>query len=393
MNAVFSPEPQTRPQPWPGLDPGARLRLDPAACLSRRYPGTGCRSCVDACPVGALAEVGGPSSGPSLRGDCLGCGRCVAACPSEALAVPGLSRAPVAAAPARPGAAPAPLAIDCWRVPWADSPAGALRVPCLGGLSATWLLEQLAESPQRPLTLLDRGFCTACPVGGAIHPASAALAEVGRTLATLRVSPAGPPRLVQFPLPPERMDRDLGEPVLEIRVSRRSLFVGPGRVIQPPGVRSLQAAVPPEASQAQPQRRLAALSRLAAQPALPAALFPTLAAGADCSGHWVCAAACPTGAIREYRTEQGLGTDFDAAACIACGVCTRLCPEQALTLLPAGDAADTYPGPQPLTRFALSTCPDCGADYQGDEPACPACLRDHSFARDAFRTLFDAAAA
>jgi formate hydrogenlyase subunit 6/NADH:ubiquinone oxidoreductase subunit I len=224
-----------------------------------------------------------------------------------------------------------------------------------------------------------------------MHPATAALAEVGRTLATLRVSPAGRPRLVQFPLPPERMARDLGEPVLEGRVSRRALFAGPSRAIQAPGGGAAQAAVPPAASQA--QRRLAALSRLAAQPALPAALFPTLLAGAACAGHGVCAAACPTGAIREYRTEGALGTGFDAAACIACGVCTRLCPEQALTLHPAGDAADTYPGPQPLTRFALSTCLDCGADCQGDEPACPACLRDHSFARDAFRTLFGAATA
>ncbi|NCC29505.1 MAG: hypothetical protein EOM22_15550, partial [Gammaproteobacteria bacterium] len=77
-----------------------------------------CRRCSDACPTGALVAT---SQGPELVSGCVDCGRCAVACPTEALSVPGFDITPTTGGM---------IAIDCWRVPAADSPSGALRVPC-----------------------------------------------------------------------------------------------------------------------------------------------------------------------------------------------------------------------------------------------------------------------
>jgi ferredoxin len=243
----------------------------------------------------------------------------------------------------------------------------------------------------QPLRLLDRGFCDRCPTGGPEHPAAGALAESERVLDALGVPSERWPKLVYEPLPPGRMEASQAEPVLEERLSRRSFLTAASRAAMSP---SDPADAPSAPRMAEPQvrRRFAALKRLAPGKVLPASLFPRLTASAECANHRLCIAACPTGAVQAYRVDGARGIRVDAAACAACGLCTQLCPEQALSLHPSGDGAEAYVGPQPLTRFALRTCPACDAEYEGDGPACPACLKDQSFARDAFRTLFGAAA-
>jgi formate hydrogenlyase subunit 6/NADH:ubiquinone oxidoreductase subunit I len=187
------------------------------------------------------------------------------------------------------------------------------------------------------------------------------------------------------------MDESRGEPLLESRVSRRSFLTGAGRAAMSPSD-PVDAPRVPRTPKPTVRRRFIALKRLAPGQVLPASLFPRLTASADCANHRLCVAACPTGAMQEYRVDGARGIRVDAAACAACGLCTQLCPGQALTLHPAGEAAEAYAGPHPLTRFALHTCPACDAEYEDDGPVCPACLKDQSFARDAFRTLFGAAA-
>jgi ferredoxin len=300
------------------------------------------------------------------------------ACPTEALSVSGFDITPTAGGM---------IAIDCWRVPATESPSGALRVPCLGGLSTAALAELTAAADGRPIALLDRGFCTRCPAGASehsdAHPAAPVIDEVRRLLDDCGVASAEGPRLIAMPLPAARMVEGMGERLLESRVSRRALFTGQAlRTSQP--APAPRATPPAQTAGLGRQRLLAALQRLcAAERPLPARLFPSLTATHDCAGHRVCASACPTGALTGYTDDTARGLRFDAAACIACDLCTRLCPEQALTLDVSGETT-TDRTPKRLTRHTTRTCPECGAEHGTPEPACPACRRDRDFARSAF---------
>jgi ferredoxin len=313
-----------------------------------------------------------------LASGCVDCGRCAVACPTEALSVPGFEMTPTTSGM---------IAIDCWRVPAKDSPSGAVRVPCLGGLSTAALAELTAEADGRPVALLDRGFCARCPAGGSehpdTHPAAPVIDAVRRLLEDCGVAPTDGPRLIAMPLPAARMVEGMGEPLLESRVSRRALFTGQAlRTSQP--ARAPRATPPAQTAGLGRQRLLAALQRLsAAERPLPARLFPSLTANHDCADHRVCASACPTGALTAYADDAARGLRFDAAACIACDLCTRLCPEQALTLDVSGETT-TDRTPQRLTRHTTRTCPECGAEHSNPEPVCPACRRDRDFARSAF---------
>jgi Fe-S-cluster-containing hydrogenase component 2 len=86
---------------------------------------------------------------------------------------------------------------------------------------------------------------------------------------------------------------------------------------------------------------------------------------------------CPSGALRRFEEPGFQGLEFDAAACVSCGVCVIVCPEQALRLEPRHpDLPD--PAPEHITRHALTVCSRCDAEFTasaGNE-FCPACRKN-----------------
>ena len=365
------------------LGPANRLTLRADACLTHRFVRIECRRCADACPTRALSVT---TDGPHLSAGCVDCGRCAVACPTEALAVPGFE------APATTGTV---LAIDCWQVSPSDSPPGAWRVPCLGGLSAAALLERLAESPETDLILLDRGFCDACPADGAAtagpHPAKAVLAEVQSLLQNIGIAPERWPRHLERPLPIRRMNRDGGTPRMEVRLSRRAFFTG-----RAPAPETRPDTTPETTTGHSRRRLLAALERLASPgTALPTQLFPRLTAGADCADHRLCASACPSGALQGVQDTEARGLRFAPDDCLACGVCVQLCPEQALTLNIPETEPETGPAPREprwISRHTRRLCPECDTEHTTDALLCPACQRDWDLGREVWQTLFGTAA-
>jgi len=152
------------------LREGHPLGLLEDACLPLRAPRyASCRACESVCPVKAI-RVG--ETAIELAENCVRCGRCAAACPMGALAHPGFS------VPDAPRDKLRPLSVDCWKVPGKLSPEGAVRMPCLGGLSPSRMIELAAAAGSGALELLDRGWCSACSAGGGTeHPAGASLAQ------------------------------------------------------------------------------------------------------------------------------------------------------------------------------------------------------------------------
>jgi len=387
------------PPTFQPIRPEYAVTFERSRCLRLRSRYNNCELCAQACPARVLRVT---DTSVELGEGCLRCGQCSAACPTEALQTEGFAVSPPPAASSR-----TPLYVDCWKVPAADSQHDAIRVPCLGGIALHHLVQWHAAAEGRQIALIDRGWCGQCGAGcGAPHPAQETLDAARALLSELGVPEQALPRMESLPLPRVQMPAEIPEPLAAQSLSRREFFAGftrnTARAIAP------MAAVQPN-EDAQSRRahvakiEISARSQLLAQAAvvggrhgrpLPAELFPALRIADACCNHQVCAATCPTRALQAYESEDGAaaGIAFDAAACIACGDCTRACPERALTLVPQGDG-EVPRGATALTRWTLRECFDCGHEFadSGSSSVCSTCRKTRELARASFSQLFGSA--
>lgn len=368
----------------------ARLRLDEGACLPLRSDFGGCRACATVCPASVLSVS---VERVRLAEGCTSCGRCVAACPNDALQIDGFG-----ALEALPATADV-IELECAKVP-ATLRAGAIVVPCLGGISAGRLAELSERAAAREVRLIDRGWCGPCKAGGgAAHPAQAAVDTVALWLRAIDEH-ASAPRIEKRPLPTTLMRTDI--PVEEPRpdpgpgMTRRQFFrtlaeSPTGRPRTPMGGNG-RAAFPANTRRESPERRrlLDALAAAAARRGkdVPAEFYPRVANNGTCADHGVCTAACPTGALKIVADDGAAALTFSAAACIACGACTRACPEGALSLDPHGGG----PSISTIATHVQRACESCGDAFapRAGETLCLACSKSQRFIGDAMSQLFGA---
>jgi ferredoxin len=377
------------------LRPDAPVGLLAEACLELHPRRVECARCAEACPVKVLSLT---REGLQLNDGCLGCGRCMAVCPTGALAVHGFSLT------LTPEPTLETLALDCWKVPSHLSPPGAVRVPCLGGLSVSRLLALRYVAGSRRFALLDRGWCGQCAAGRPDgHPALAAtrdwLKEIGAPESHWPVLDKQP-LAVSFQRQTIPDDAD-ASPVkrrdflsrLARQVAATFSEVGAFRIEEKAvgrPVRPVHGMAPLRAIEREHQLLL--LEQLAARygGSLPARFFPVVKIGPDCQDHRLCVNLCPTGALGSYQDNTGSGVKFDAAACIACGQCQRICPEHAVRLPARARRGQPRCESVTLTRHARRTCVECSESFAtgGRETRCPACRKSRDFARAGFDTLF-----
>lgn len=383
-------EPRITPPAFSYLDAARQVMMDPDACLALRPAAQDCDKCRSACPVSAFDWT---ESGVLVTERCLGCGRCAAACPTGALKVRGFSIEPLAAIPAADA-----IGIECARVPGRFL-GDAIRVPCVGGLSGDDLVTLCASAGGRPVRLIDRGWCAACPAGGAGFCAAGAVEAASAVLDALGCEQSVWPRV-------ERMDTPLAH-ALDVRggddselLGRRAIFGAFARRV----AAAAKAEAPkrvragPKARHASPsvqaaRRRFAhGVRRLSerATASLPAIVFPELQIDSSCDHSGLCAAVCPSGALRTYQDEDAAtGLEFEAALCVACGICAERCPSRAIRVRPAGNATgELRDVPERLTRFSMRHCGRCGETFvgKGGESKCESCKTDRAL----FASLFPA---
>lgn len=361
----------------------ARVKFTAASCLPVRFSGYECGLCATACPVSAIRLKQGI---PALASDCLGCGQCVASCPSGALTVSGFDP------PADAVAGTDEVCIDCWRVPFGASPAGALRVPCLAGLGTGSLVSLCDGSGEKPIHLIDRGYCGNCTVGAGMQALRATLTEARGLLFASGVPLHNLPGIIFVP------SRETPLPVIPeaastVRMGRRSFFrnlaggVARGaEQIRQPLLATETPIVLRETSQPIERLRMAtALASIARRHgrAVPSQALP-LVSLSECSGHGICASVCPTGALVREETGTVAELQFFAARCIACGQCARTCPDRALRVTPSGGNALF----EVLARWEAHTCPECSETHFGAGGAsCPTCAKKQALSLD-FAALF-----
>lgn len=381
-----------------------RLRLDAPvgllakSCLELHPRRVACAHCAEACPVQVLSLT---DEGMQLSDGCLGCGRCMAVCPTGALAVHGFSLT------LAPEPTPEALALDCWKVPRQLSPPGAVRVPCLGGLSTSHLLALRYAGGSRRLALLDRGWCGKCVAGGnASHPAQTALSATRGWLKEIGAPTSHWPTIDKQPLPAALQCQTISEDSDGSPVKRRDFLSRLAREVAATvsEVAAFRIEENPVAKLAKPVHSLAPLraiereyqllllEQLAARygGSLPARFFSSVEIGPGCQDHRLCVNLCPTGALNPLEDAHGGGVTFEPAACIACGQCERICPEHAVHLTVPAKRDQPWKGSTALTRHARRTCVDCGETFTSGarETRCPACRKSRAFTRAGFDSLF-----
>jgi ferredoxin len=327
-------------------------RLSPSACLTACRPGIPCTACAEVCPEGAIRIVE-----RAVRIDpaaCSGCGRCVPVCPTGAVSLP---------------AVPSVCLYECARVRRAE--AGAESVPCLGGLSPATLRDALAMGN---VTLIDRGWCEACPVsGGQAAPWEDSLRAVNAEAEILGIAAR-----VQVRHDPLSQWRARSTPRgRSDNPARRAMFT---RLIEASkGTAPVDplAGLPDQAETPGPRHRAVQLASLAKGAALPGALFPMLAVAGHTRDLSSLARHCPTLALSVTETDAATTLMFDATACIACGDCTQT---GALALTPTSDRV--LDGPEALITQPVATCTRCRARFSpmGRQTVCNGCARDTDLA-------------
>lgn len=302
----------------------------------------------------------------------------------------------------------APIRVECRRVPASRLADGSVQVPCLGGLKPEWLIKANDAIGDGPV-LVDRGLCSGCAdfnVDG--FAAEDALDRTRDLLESMGVAPSRLPRRVEEGLPADEHEIAVRPAAPGEALSRRGFLGRLGRRAgqQLLGVaqaerKSLPADIAP-GHPAQPSRArlglLAACIDLARGQSLPMpfGLFRSARVESTCCDLGLCAAICPTGALRREATRDAdedretAALRFSALDCIDCGLCVKTCPEQALALEERMD--EGWREVETLKRFAQRDCSECGRAFTAvdTETICQPCARSRDLVRDVFRQLYPA---
>jgi len=341
------------------------------SCLIVRRPGMTCGLCREACPADVLS--GGQWSIALEAEGCVGCGLCAAACPTGALMVEGCT-------PYAPDATGERIVLECRRVGAADRDPNAVVVPCLGGLTTPDLLD-LNVQTAATIVLADHGWCADCPVGRSSAPWRSALEETTALLAAVDTRLAGGLVVDRKDLPGDRAEPVMAALRPDKQVGRRDFLRRVVGAVEPRDSLAESRRVVFGRGLVSPLKRERVLDRIGVLAAnldrdIPPSLMPAIKIADGCEVDGVCAAICPTGALRRTEDEDAIALEFDAAACIACGECQRVCPSKALSLWPEGDG--TLPrGPVTLVERGTAICVSCGSHFvaAGDEHFCPPCRK------------------
>ncbi|ATW24620.1 4Fe-4S binding protein [Candidatus Formimonas warabiya] len=323
---------------------GGMVGIQQELCLNNRYEKPACQLCRLHCPQGCIHG--------DLQIDlkrCDDCGLCLSACPAEAIGGAAYSGESL---DALMKSAESPLFFSCCRQ---DSQSGW---PCLGFLDARLLLASVYSGPEedRQVVVDDRA-CARCKPAVAAY-VQELLRDVGEMLRA-----AGKTPLIH------------GEAVgtvkrREKQVSRRSFFTGMiGEALhvvrEIAGNNTCCEALPRQALFARHAGPFSLSGPISTK------FFFGIAISDACRACGLCTRICPRQAITVQDQGQILEFYHLPQNCTGCGVCAAHCPQGALSLGPAPALAKYHVATRPLPR-----CIRCGSLYQpvGKQVLCLECL-------------------
>lgn len=328
------------------------VRVERARCLTARHQAAGCSACAQVCPSGALA-VDGQTIAIDDRA-CMGCGLCAGACPTAAVQVRGVTLE--TASPDENGT----VRLSCSQANGVEG-GGVTQLPCLGWLTVDHGL-RLAQIARRVELLTGR--CADCP-----------WARGGEMLAAVAERSERAARALGYEVDFVVLPTSGGGS--EATVSRRGFFALVGVQVCEAGATLFEDWTEgPLAPLVQrvPARRRAWASRLGQVPAgadLRGLPLTGKQVTKECNACGVCAAACPTGALRLTSGDGCCELAHRPLDCLDCGLCNKLCPVAALQ-----DVKPAALGNQVLATRWTRTCCFCRRPFMAADPeetCCPYC--------------------
>jgi len=277
-----------------------------------------CEACATECPVGAVKLT----KTPLVDDRCTGCGICMRVCPTEALV------------------ASEPYSEIAKRVPIVDGVAlvrCGFEVNCIGHVDESLLYHALGRGAKAVKVV----HCGKCPRGVDVEKERGRILRLGLPVEFEEASHAPVPGEVRR-----------GEKPLDL-IKR---YVEVKEIIKREGVLLVRGV---------PEKR--ALLNASNQP--PSLYVMKIVDPQQCDYLGVCAAVCPTGALRW----DGKGAlKYTPALCVKCKNCITAC-----NAIKNAEAPPENPHAEvTLVSFKLVKCKECGAlyPYKGED-ICPSCKR------------------
>ena len=324
------------------------VAVEPALCAHSRAGQTGCTRCLDLCPTGAIAPDGDAVAIDPMI--CAGCGACSSVCPSGAVSFDapavadtfGVIRAMGAAYRAAGGTLPRLLVHDAEH--GVEMIALAARfgrglpadvvpmaMPSLGAFGHAEMLAALASGFGAVLVLAAPRTERA-PLERELALAGALLDGIGVDAGAVGIlDPSDPETLSDLLYGPRPRMREVA-PILPLglrrdvtRLAARALAEGePDPVPLPEGAPYGAVLVDTEA----------------------------------CTLCLSCVGLCPSGALDDNPDRPELR--FKEDACLQCGICRTICPEEAITLEPRMDLSEEALKLRVLHEEEPFACIECG---------------------------------
>ncbi|WP_372572046.1 4Fe-4S binding protein [Ruegeria jejuensis] len=347
------------------------VKTTPLLCAHSRAEQTGCTTCLDLCPTGAITSAGEHVAIDPMI--CAGCGACSAACPSGAITydappvdltmrrVQTMAKAYLDAG----GTAPRLLVHDAHGTKMVRLSARHGR-----GLPADVIPLELtaigAFGHAEAVAALAAGFASVTLLPGPTADIPALQSQIALITA---IAGAGKATLLDTP-DPDAMSDALYAEVAPAPVASPVRPVGTRRQITRQAARALH----PDTDQI---------------PLPEDAPYGAVLVDKDaCTLCLSCVSLCPSGALGDNSDKPQLR--FQEDACLQCGLCANICPEDAITYEPRLDLTNAALRQEVLNEEEPFACIECGALF-GSKSAIDRIsekLKDHAmFSGDKLRMI------
>jgi formate hydrogenlyase subunit 6/NADH:ubiquinone oxidoreductase subunit I len=355
------------------------LTVDVKRCVHAKNKTSTCRTCLDACPVGAISLDTHQIALDASR--CVQCGHCLHTCPTGAFTgVDGVEKLLDTVKPLPHGRV---IEIACPHHPQedtrlADAQHKIISTRCLAAYSLSTYTALKAIGVKKIILRLDA--CAQCPLAelqkGIMQTAEQANALLnGSEQVVVPVTQVTEADLLEHPA-----QRSANK-----AVSRRELFQMFRKPLDKPMTEVVNAPKPVSIDEITfdervPQERVRlvrALRQLGdAVPQGTYTPFIALKASTDCTACGICAFACPTHALKIEWGDKEFALNFASGACTNCSLCTELCPIKTLSFdepVPVEQAVTLEP--KTVISGPLQRCRKCNAPFAAAEPTelCPLC--------------------